>query len=299
MQTLSFLHDYFSTLRFRGFQKFSQLFGAAYPDPTAIPLEDRLEFSLLVGDTAPFALRFGLFKIPDPETLLTIFRRADCGVKELEAVVAIMRPLTREYGLGVDWDATNPRLKAYFLRLQDLPNVSSNLRNRLPGLSRALGLERVRFVDDAPSCYLLGLDNFSDVRRNLKIYLRSSPPDREQIAQRLAQQEIHRRGLDAFFRSFSQDDVLDVTYSYKYSTTKETLAGFSFFFQLADNRDERVLDLVRTTVPSRAAEFEAAIDALGGSCSRVLFSHVGFTYSLSPASEQIAIYFSPRLEVRS
>lgn len=299
MQTLSFLHDYFSALRFRGFEDFNQLFGAAYPPSTAIPLEDRLEFSLLVSDTAPFDLRFGLFKIYDPDTLLTIFRQAGHNTGRLEDAFAIMAPLVQEYGLGVDWNAANPRMKAYFLRLQDAPNAASELCARLPEVSRILGTERLQFPSDLSSCSLLCIDHFSDARKNLKVYLRSLSPDREEIAKRTSSYGLGQSGFDALVHTFAEDDLLDVTYSYKYSAATDVPVGFSSFFHLADDCEEGVLNLVRAVTPRRSREFQTVIDALRNACKGILFTHVGFTYSFSSSSEQITTYSSPVTEASS
>jgi len=117
MESLKHFKEYIERFQALNFNEFSEIYYSLYSD--CKNLENRVEFSLIINPTRELDLRFGLFKLYDPQKILSLF--TDLGVENsnLENILSSTKNYVPEFAVGFDFNKTSPRTKIYFLRLPD------------------------------------------------------------------------------------------------------------------------------------------------------------------------------------
>lgn len=291
------LKAHFLKLRSNRFSDFLRVLELLYPAIKCEELEGRLEFSLLINPIDKFDLRFGLFKLSTSDAIALLFETYGYAISDLEPSFSVMKGFAPEYGVGFDWNGVSPRLKIYFLRLQDNRIFEEEIASRIRRLCEVHGINSGHLEGlDKSDCYLIGTDYYPSRKRNLKIYLRTLDVNFPEILK-----QIKKEGFDSkhfsHFRTFIEGNARDVTFSYKYSNESCDLSGFSVFFEVEPGLNERVNALIKTCFPERFKEFRNLVGSLETRNGMVHYSHVGITFSQGSNLETICLYYSPPLEM--
>ncbi len=297
MEFIDLLKDYFLKLHSNKFDDFTKIIALLYSPIRPEELEGKLEFSLLINPVDKFDLRFGLFKLYTPATIISLFETYGYAAPDLHQSLSVMKGFAPEYGVGFDWNAESPRLKVYFLRLPDNPEFEEEIASRISRLCEVHGINSGHLEGlDKSNCYLTGIDYYPSRKRNLKIYLRNLDVNFPEILK-----QIEKEGIDSeyfsHFRTVIEGNTRDVTFSYKYSNESRDLSGFSIFFEVEPMLNEKVNALIKTCLPERFEEFRNLVGSLETKNGVVHYSHVGITFLQGPNLETICLYYSPPLEM--
>lgn len=248
----------------------------------SIPSEQKLEFSLCLPEEKN-RFRFGWFKIYDPNVFYDIFDLFDYDKLRLKNAINIMKDCSKEFAFGFDSNEPNkPRLKLYFLRLQDHPIFVSSTHQKLNHLSRELSLD---YNVDIKEPYLICVDFLKD-SNNLKVYTRETKVSPQRI-----KSKTRIKSLDLIFNSFSIPNLKDVSYSYRFSNKSNILELVSVFFEVEPNIHQELLSFLNKSGQDK--EYEALIRPLKKDNS-LKYSHIGVNKSTRANLEKIVVYFSLR-----
>lgn len=291
------LKAHFLKLHSNKFSGFLRILELLYPTIKCEELEGRLEFSLLINPIDKFDLRFGLFKLSTSDAIAALFETYRYAIPDLEPSFSVMKGFAPEYGVGFDWKDVSPRLKTYFLRLQDNPVFEKEIASRIRRLCEVHGINSRHLEGlDKSNCYLVGTDYYQSRKRNLKIYLRALDVNFPEILKQIEKEGIDSRYF-SHFRRFIEGNARDVTFSYKYSNESRDLSGFSVFFEVEPMLNEKVNALIKTCFPERFEEFRNLVGSLETRNGVVHYSHVGITFLQGSNLETVCLYYSPPLEM--
>jgi hypothetical protein len=295
MESLEYFKNYIERFQQLNFKDFFYIYNSLYSN--CEDLRSRIEFSLLINQDNWFDLRFGLFKIYDANKIGSLF--ANIGYKpfNLEKILHLSKEFVPEFAVGFDFNQNNPKLKLYFLRLPDNPKFNENPIKKIIDLSNLLNINLINLNEnELKNCYLLAIDFYQANKPNLKIYTRDLNIDFSQISTLLEMNNVISRYLLTFHKTFLEGELKDVTISKKYSTDlNSSQSDLSVFFELGDNLNEKIEQLIETCAPEKIEEFKKTIGVLE-KISQVEYNHIGLTFPKDRINEYICLYFSPRFE---
>jgi hypothetical protein len=294
MESLDFFKEYLSRFNPEVLKKFGDIYRSQYLDEEN--LQERIEFSLLLDSDKEFDLRFGLFKIYDPETIKKLFSSFGINSPDLEKLLSLSEDFVPEYGLGFDFSATDQRVKLYFLRLPDNTTFNQKRSRIITNLAEALEINSPHLNElDKRDCYLIGVDFYTSKKRNLKIYTHTPNVNFIEVRRYLKSNGISSQHLKTFQETFLHTDLKEVTFSHKYSNDSLNLTGFSAFFETTPEANERINELVIALLPGKSQEFSELVGTLEKN-RPVAYSHTGLTFSPKNKSERVCLYFTPNIQ---
>ena len=144
-------------------------------------------------------------------------------------------------------------------------------------------------------CYLVAIDFYQNNKQSIKIYTRNENVNLNIINSYLKNNHISSQYFKTFQKLFPEGQLKDITLSRKYSQIQNNTTGLSVFFEVKDNLNEHVEQLVKTCVPEKFSEFKKTVKNLEMN-KPVKYSHIGVTFSENTKKENICLYFSPVME---
>ncbi len=263
------------------------------------PLRDRLEFSSRFGRNIQHDLRFGLFKIYEPERIEMLFKKLGYSISDLVESFDIMGKNTPEFAFGYH-GGDNPRLKVYYLRLPD----KSGFKEKCGGLVRKLmrcSSEELKETGgiDLTKCYLIGEDYNPDGIIGVKIYIHEDG----ELSLGQVEKEVGRNGFGrSYVKDFFDFDLTDVTYSYRLLTNSDNhhkkLSGFAFFIEPCNNQNEKIEKLINKKSGKNFFNFKKRLQLIEKGDNPAIFSQLGLTFSKENPQGVMTVYYSPTIGVK-
>jgi len=296
MELLNCFKEYVEQFQQLSFRDFSDIYNSLYQSYQH--MQDKVEFSLLIDKANPFDLRFGLFKINNPQKIFSLLKKTGYEHPSLERIINFAAEFTPEFAAGFDFNIKSPKAKTYFLRLPDNKEFRKNPNEKIIGLGELIDidLKNINTVE-LDGCYLIAIDFHKTNKESIKIYSREEKVDFNKIRDCLKKNEINSQHLGIFQELFSEGGLKDTTISKKYSAEKQDnqknmLSGLSVFFELNDSLNLAVEKLVEMCVPEKSTEFKRTIQKLGDE-HQIRYSHIGITFSREKEpNESVLLYFS-------
>lgn len=288
--------------RFKGYLKrfqlnfnhFSEIYSSLYSDHKDI--QNRVEFSLLINPKNKLDLRFGLFRLYDPQRISSLFDKMGYKTANLEKILSSVENFVPEFAVGFDFNKKTPRNKIYFLRLPDNSKFNKNPIEKINSVFELTDISLPNFNEsEIKNCYLIAVDIYRNNKQNIKIYTRDKNVDFDRINKYLKENHISSQYFKTFQKLFSEKQLKDVTISRKYSKYRNNCAGLSIFFEVKNNLNKYVKQLVKTCIPEKFTDFKETVETLETN-KPVKYSHIGVTFSEDIKEENICVYFSPVLE---
>lgn len=294
MGSLSYLEDYIKRFHCIDFFEFTRTYDRLYSNYE--DLQNRIEFSLLIDPHEEFDLRFGLFKLYDTKRIDSLLKESDYEISNLNEILNFGENFAPEMALGFDYNDKNDRLKIYFLRLPDNPGFNTKPIKIIKDFLKINGIETVQIdEEELKNCYLLGVDFYKTNHRSVKIYSREKDADFFRTKRYLEDSDIHSRYFEHFLQLFSEEILKDTTMSKKYS--KEGFKGFSIFFEVANNSNQNIEEMIEMCIPEKFRDFKETTTILEFDAP-IKYSHIGLTFSEKDKKESLCVYYSPVFEVQ-
>ncbi len=293
MESLKHFKEYIERFQALNFNEFSEIYYSLYSD--CKNLENRVEFSLIINPTRELDLRFGLFKLYDPQKILSLF--TDLGVENsnLENILSSTKNYVPEFAVGFDFNKTSPRTKIYFLRLPDNSEFNKSPNKIIDMTSKLINVNLTNYnKQEKKDCYLMAIDFYQNNKQNLKIYHRDENVDFNKVNNNLKMNNVESQYFNIFQELFFEGQFKDITFSKKYTQHQNGPTGLSVFFEVGDFLNDSVDQLVKTCVSEKYLEFKEIVRTLDKN-KPVRYSHIGITFSKNMKDENICLYFSPML----
>ncbi|MFW6025818.1 MAG: hypothetical protein ACOCRX_05690 [Candidatus Woesearchaeota archaeon] len=296
MESLRSLEEYFERFHSCNFEKFINLYLGLYSDDSN--LQDKIEFSTLINQMDESNLRFGMFKLYNPKTIASFLKNMDYEISNLEGILSFAQDFVPEMALGFDFNKNNSRVKIYLLRLPDNPGFNSDTINKINDFLMINSINPINFNnEELKKCYILGIDFYRTANPNVKIYIRDENVDISKTRNYLANKGINSKFLHYFSILESNGILKDTTVSNRYSNNNNKSNGVSVFFEVADNSNSIIEEMIGTCIPERINGFKEMINTLEVD-KPVRYSHVGLTFSEKYGQESLCVYYSPVIEVQ-
>ena len=298
MESLRYLEEYLERFHSFNFDKFINLYRGLYSDDSN--LEDKIEFSTLINQIDEFNLRFGMFKLYNPKTIASFLKKTDYEISNLERILSFAQEFVPEMALGFDFNKNNSRVKIYLLRLPDNPSFNSDTINKINDF---LMINSINPIDlnneeqELKKCYILGIDFYHTANPSVKIYIRDENVDISKTRNYLANKGTDSKFLHYFSILESNGILKDTTVSNRYSNNNNKSNGVSAFFEVADNSNNIIEEMMGACFPERINGFKEMINTLEVD-KPVRYSHVGLTFSEKYGQESLCVYYSPVIEVQ-
>jgi len=294
VEPLEHFKEYVERFQQFNFNDFSKIYHSLYSDYKNI--QDRIEFSLLINPKDGFDLRFGLFKIYESQKISSLFTKMGFGNYNLENILSSVENFVPEFAVGFDFNKKIPRTKVYFLRLPDNIIFNENPTKIINFTSKLININLTNCNEqEIKDCYLMAIDFCQNDKQNIKIYTRNKNVNLDIINNYLKDNHISSQYFKKFQELFSEGQLKDVTISRKYSQIQNNPKGLSVFFEVEDNLNESIEQLVKTCIPEKFSDFKEIVETLEMN-KPVKYSHIGVTFSENTKKENICLYFSPVLE---
>lgn len=255
--------------------------------PKNCSLENILEFSISENTHKKDKIRFGWFKIYNPNILSEAINYNSTKAGKIQKVILILKNQTPEYAFGMEWDSSQdlPRLKAYFLRLPDIKNYDRLLQENIPKIARELNISLAK--NDYKNVYIIGID--FDGRFGIKIYERNSDVNFEEIKKILKSKNINNTYMLDQISDF-KNHFYDTSFCWKYS--KDGLQGVSIFFGIKSQ--PQINNFIEKN--SHVKQFEKFLSLFKVESNKPCYTHMGLVYNLDNCNPKISLYFQPRFK---
>lgn len=296
MESLRYLEKYLERFHSFNFDKFINLYRGLYSDDSN--LQDKIEFSTLINQIDEFNLRFGMFKLYNPQTIASFLKKTDYEISNLEGILSFAQDFVPEMALGFDFNKNNSRVKIYLLRLLDNPGFNRDTINKINDFLMINSINPINFNnEELKKCYILGIDFYRTANPSVKIYIRDEKVDISKTRNYLENKGINSKYLQYFSILESNGILKDTTVSNRYSNNSNKSNGVSVFFEVADNSNSIIEEMMGTCFLERINDFKEMINALEVD-KPVRYSHVGLTFSEKYGKESLCVYYSPVFEVQ-
>lgn len=255
--------------------------------PRNCSLEDILEFSISESGSKNDKIRFGWFKIYNPNILSEVINYNCPEIKNIQEIISILKCQTPEYAFGMEWNSSKeiPRLKAYFLRLPDIETYDILLNTNVPKIANNLNIPLPK--QSYKNVYILGID-FNSIL-GIKIYERHRHTDLTQIENILKDKGVND--------TYMLNDILnpknhfyDTSVCSKYS--KDGLDGVSVFFGI--DSQSQTNDFIENNPSFK--HFKDFLNIFQVKSKKPYCTHIGLVYNFKESNPKLSLYFQPRFK---